>query len=548
MQAIAPTAWTNVPPIVLQSTRIFARHAFAGGVLLEWHDVTKSMTDFATLHPLVNGEPCPHASFPLFRYVAAEKLYLFPRALAVAWFPNMIVLEIPKPVPYLCATCPRKPLVLSVVLDAEQRAAVSAVCDVLLYDPSHGALLTQPCGTGKTLAAHAVAIEMGQRRFGAVVPIVVFVFDNMQKRQWIERAKTYCGATAQIGVLQGKQRPKPTDNIVICMYNTVCGLGDALALEYFIDAVAVFDEAHMMVSRTRVRGILDSVPCKYRLALTATPLRGDRMEAGIRYCVGPHAYATVRSNWSLDVRVLPFVCDPPFEWPVGHDGKIDYTLAVTKLFSHPAFIATALAVIQQLVRVEGFRVLVMCQRLDLLRQLYLALGPATSGLLIGGGTAAQHEDAKRKDVCLASEKIVRQSLDASFTCILPLSSIAFMPQFEQAIGRLTRGSHVSAPSAGPEIPICSPRAPLIFDLYLASGPMLAHHKRRLKFCQEKGFQVFRANADGSQGEEMRPAPAATASAGHKRRAASIAAAALAAAPQAQDMDAWVQEFAVQTTT
>lgn len=470
-----------------------------GGIFLCPKDVTPEMVKFATLLAADTGIG-QRRSFTIIRKLLTW--YLVPRALALGWYPN---LQIGKQWTDRPLLAPPPPLQLepSVVLAPAQQEAVDVTCAALRANRCHGGLLTAPCGVGKTLFAHAIAIQLG-------VPLVVCVCDSQQKNNFVAKSRQYCGASARVGVLQGKKSaPSPQDNVVVCMMQTVvkgiCSGGD-VSLVLPRDALVVYDEAHQFCSETRVQAMMEHVPCKYRLAMTATPTRSDELEPALRYCVGPHVYAAELSQQHLKARVLAYRSKTMTEWPAREgDGHLNEPAAVTLAFADPDFFEVVIKIIHRLLD-EGHKVLVSCRRREFLERLHERLGRDLSGLLLGGGSREQHELAKSSRVCLGSETIVRQAMDGDFTALLPISSVKFLPAFQQLFGRLTRnvgGGSTSAPAAAAaqERPV-----PLVFLLYFACGPWIGHHNARLAFCHSKNFQIHMANeTDFSEGA-LCPAP------------------------------------------
>ena len=486
-------------PIQVQSTSSDVRGVeHNGGIYLSQKDVTPEMVKFATLKAADNGIGQPKR-FPLLqkiRTLDGEHVYLVPRALALGWFPNLTIGKQWTGLP--AAPPPPPPLQLEphIVLAPAQQEAVDVTCAALRTNRCHGGLLTAPCGVGKTLFAHAIAIQLG-------VPLVVCVCDTQQKNNFVAKSRQYCGTSARIGVLQGKKCTlSPQDNVVVCMMQTVCkGTCMSGPVSWVLPrhALVVYDEAHQFCSETRVRAMINHIPCKYRLAMTATPTRPDELEPALTYCVGPHVYAAELTQQRMKARVLAYKSKTVTEWPAREgDGHLNEPAAVTLAFADPDFFELVIKIIDRLLE-EGHKVLVSCRRREFLERLHKRLGDI-SGLLLGGGTHEQHEHAKACSVCLGSEAIVRQAMDGDFSALLPVSSVKFIPAFQQLFGRLTRNVGGGSASLAPPAQQYERPMPLIFLLYFACGPWIGHHNARLAFCHSKNFQVNMANeTDFSEG-------------------------------------------------
>lgn len=75
--------------------------------------------------------------------------------------------------------------------------------------------------------------------------------------------------------------------------------------------MAVFDEAHRVASEgTATLAMI--MPCKYVLNLTATPFRGDGLDAQLQWITGPILYKAVRSMERVQVRGIKYSSDTHF--------------------------------------------------------------------------------------------------------------------------------------------------------------------------------------------------------------------------------------------
>ena len=155
-----------------------------------------------------------------------------------------------------------------IVLDAtrQQPQAAQYVENALRKSYQWGGFLSLPCGYGKTLTALYIAIETIRRIESHPRRTLVIVPDSNILSQWFETLRQYVPG-ARVGILRQNRIEIEEHDFVVAMVHSVAKR-DYPHLNSF--GFVIFDEAHHMVAPLFSR-VLQKLPAKYILALTATP-------------------------------------------------------------------------------------------------------------------------------------------------------------------------------------------------------------------------------------------------------------------------------------
>ena len=151
--------------------------------------------------------------------------------------------------------------------------------NIKAINQSTGVLYEMPCGHGKTFCAIYLTAEIRKTQTLVVVPTYYLA------RQWKAAIEEVSDATTYI--IQSTDTDIPMDKdftIIVTDLFTVRDLPDK-----FVQNVGhvILDEAHRMGAETYLP-ILNSVPAKYRTALTATFRRVDGVHKILKYHFGEH--------------------------------------------------------------------------------------------------------------------------------------------------------------------------------------------------------------------------------------------------------------------
>lgn len=129
----------------------------------------------------------------------------------------------------------------------------------------HAAVLTLPCGYGKTVVALSVAAALGRKT-------LVVVHKDFLMQQWLQRIAQFLPA-AKTGVIQGPKASWEEADVCVAMLQTLCARDmPEGCLDSF--GTVLLDEAHHLGAPYFSR-LFFRLPSRYLLGLTATPRRKD---------------------------------------------------------------------------------------------------------------------------------------------------------------------------------------------------------------------------------------------------------------------------------
>lgn len=141
-----------------------------------------------------------------------------------------------------------------------------------------GILLEASCGTGKTIMAIYLSIMRGKQT-------MVLVPTYYLAEQWKQRIEESTDARCAILASKDKEMPVDYDFTIIALDLFTCR---TLPGEFVSNiGCVVLDEAHRVGAETYIP-VLDEIPAKYRIALTATFRRTDNVHKILAYHFGKH--------------------------------------------------------------------------------------------------------------------------------------------------------------------------------------------------------------------------------------------------------------------
>ena len=331
-------------------------------------------------------------------------------------------------------------------LKPSQKDVVQAALSEVLKPP-HGAVLTLPCGFGKTVLALHIAWALGRRT-------LVIVHKEFLLSQWKERIRSFLPG-ASVGILQGKKEEIEND-FVLGMVQTIASRD--YPLEFFDRfGTLICDEVHHYASRM-FSLVFFKNRIRHVLGLSATPQRKDGLTDLVHHYVGDFA-AKVEdgcggvgpSSPSSAARICRVLRVAVKSASRRTEEEKDMTSgAVQKLKGRLALDQRRNSLILELVGAmaeAGRRVIVLSERVAHLEALcsdFAALGQVqTSSLYIGATKAKDREKAAGSDVIFATFSLAAEGLDieALDTLLLatPVSDVV------QAVGRILRQSDTKQP-------------------------------------------------------------------------------------------------------
>lgn len=307
-----------------------------------------------------------------------------------------------------------------------QARATCAVFDAPDYAARCGAMVSLPCGYGKTVwAVHAIA-RLGRRA-------CVFVHKAFLRDQWAAAFAKFC-PEARVGCVQGKKANVEHADVVIVMIMTACKRGVPDADTY---GVLVFDECHHVaapVMNLATRGFR----ARHVLGLTATKERADGLTPLLHWSLGPEAFAVAREGERVRVSVAVY---PAVTSEISNrEGKPVVSVMINRIAAHAgrnAFIANRIAVLRRTGRV----ILVLSDRLvqlTTLRDMCIARGVSEEdvGMFTGATKEGDRPAQLARAVVFCSYGMANEGLDKreADTCIMATPKA----RVTQCIGRIQR--------------------------------------------------------------------------------------------------------------
>ena len=169
------------------------------------------------------------------------------------------------------------PFQVQIPLDPERGQTVSVPRMVDYLKRHSGGILVAPTGTGKTLCALAIGAHF-QRHIG------VLIYVGHMQDNWAQHAQKVLGLRDdQIGVYQ-EDRCDLGRPVTLISLQTVLARGVPQALQKQIGFICL-DEVHRH-GATRFRDAAAQFPARYRLGLSADPVRKDGLQDVVNWTVG----------------------------------------------------------------------------------------------------------------------------------------------------------------------------------------------------------------------------------------------------------------------
>lgn len=199
----------------------------------------------------------------------------------------------------------------------ELRPYQKRAAEAVMNNPYPESLVVMPCGSGKTTLGLYIALLHP-------TPTLVLVHTLDLAKQWLARARDQAGIEA---TLVGGGKKQPPSRITVATVQTLAKWGAAEREAFGSNfGLVITDEAHHTPAPTW-NEIMLSLPCKFRLGLTATPERQDGLHPILYWHLGPPLHevsaeelqaagATMRAQY-MAVRtnyVPPDTEDDSFDW------------------------------------------------------------------------------------------------------------------------------------------------------------------------------------------------------------------------------------------
>jgi superfamily II DNA or RNA helicase len=276
---------------------------------------------------------------------------------------------------------------------------------------------------------------------GRTALVLVHTMDLLE--QWVTRARDVLGITA--GVYGGgKRQVRP---LTIGLLQTVARLPvsevRALGAQF---GVLVVDEAHHIPCATLSR-VMDTLGCRWRWGLSATPQRDDGLSFQLGWALGPILYEIKPAALLAAGHLVPAeIVQVETGWTWDGDPQADYTGLLADLVADPDRNARIVdQVVAELDR--GGTVLVLSLRVahcEALAELIRQRGRSALALVGGGGKKARRAalDALRTSAemrCVCATQLADEGLDVPrLTLVLLACPGRSQRQMIQRLGRVMR--------------------------------------------------------------------------------------------------------------
>jgi superfamily II DNA or RNA helicase len=344
-------------------------------------------------------------------------------------------------------------------LDKERMQVEATTKTAMQMSKLGGAVLTLPCGFGKTVCGIYLILRFRRKTF-------VIVHTNELLEQWIERLAQYAPGVKTMRLKETFMENEKGDISIPSDVGVVVGLVQTIAARKCVTTqrmsgfgMVLVDEAHHTPARTMYEAI-SKFNAWYILGLTATPDRPDGLTNIMYWALGPCAFALRREEanaiiertnpLSYEVRVC-VLRDPVFRAEVPPKNDRDRVVRQKFPFNHQVSRLCGSEARNTLIRDvcvkcegEGRKVLVLSRRREHakeIHQLVLKAG-GSCGLYIGGmkrkrvDSSKQQVDTFDNQVIVSTYTMFGEGTDVprldTLVLATPVSSL------EQFLGRVMR--------------------------------------------------------------------------------------------------------------
>ena len=350
--------------------------------------------------------------------------------------------------------------------EVQQNATSAIFTKHVCPEGNGGAIITLPCGFGKTVWAVHAAAALGRKT-------CILVHKAVIRDQWKEAFERFCPGV-RVGFVQGKTWQVEGCEVVIAMIMTLAKRAyHPSVMDCF--GLVVADECHHMAAPI-MHLAMRVFRARYILGLTATKERADGLTPLLHWSLGPEGFRHDRQNQLAKVSVALYTGG--VRDMLTRDGKCLTAVMLNKLAVNAprnAFIADRVA----LMRKSGRVILVFTHRLvqlDMLRTLLLARGvpDAEVGIFKSGMSDSvwQEQLARPVVICsygMADEGVNKEEAD-TIVMATPKSAV------EQCIGRAQR-------------PCETKQGTLVLDVADDASVFARQRWKRQKFYKKQGYEV-----------------------------------------------------------
>lgn len=375
--------------------------------------------------------------------------------------------------PFKGKVIPKKELYMSKAyrLRENQKEITKMAIDEL--ESTGGAIICLGTGMGKTSIALYIISQFSKSH--GIKPLII-VNKVPLLEQWKERIEQFMPALS-IGVIQGKRNEKNRD-ITIGMIHTIA-LKKGNEVNFSDFNFIIIDETHHL-SSTEFSNIMFKCSGRFTLGLSATPERKDGLTKAIVWSLGK--ILTISNEQKRKCIVQTHDFRHTIEKKYLYNGKLNMANAITEMCSHTGRTNDISDIIKKMYCTKERRILVLSDRIDLLKRLYNILVECDRGLYIGKMKKDELLASSKKRIIFASFSIFSEGIDIpelnSLVLCSPKSDII------QVSGRIFRKEHSITP--------------LIVDIIDHCDQIFVSQSRKRKaFYINSGFVITNASSNTS---------------------------------------------------
>jgi superfamily II DNA or RNA helicase len=386
----------------------------------------------------------------------------------------------------------------------DQKEPVDAVLNQLKDPYYSGGILSLPCGEGKTVSSIYIISQIKKKT-------IIIVHKEFLMNQWKEEIQTFL-PDAKIGYIQGPLYQVKDKDIVIGMIQTMS------KREYEYEelkdfGLSIYDECHHLGARLFSK-VLQKIPSKCLLGLSAEPIRKDGMNLVFEYYLGKVIFQRERQKTDK-VQVLNFMLhseNDKFQNIYDKSGnKLLYKMEenVVTFQERNNFIIYVLKNIFSLEfpHNESRQILVLSARNDghlpILKEMIETMCPDLKlGFYVGRNNMNKKkhieilENARNCQIILGTYDMAQEGLNIktlnSIMLASPLVGLQnqiihgekkeFCNDIKQTVGRILREKHSTVPR-------------LVIDLTDCFGNYLEWSKQRTKYYLKENYSIKKIHID-----------------------------------------------------
>ena len=281
------------------------------------------------------------------------------------------------------------------------------------------------CGAGKTVIAIYLALQKRRRT-------LILVHNEGLMHQWVERINMIC-PNAKVGIIRQKKHEVEGMDFVIGMIQTVRGINDEDIFNTI--GLVIVDECHHIAAKTFSQAVLKT-KARYIMGLSATPERKDGLTYVLHWLLGPMVFHIGRQD-KIPQQITQIIYDKGNQKVIKYkNGMVGVPTMITRMTrdtKRNQLIDFCLKRLNSL----GCKILLVSDRREHLEEMFEKYSEKVYdvGLYIGRLKKSQLEEAKKRQIILASYSMAQEFLDIPGLNGLILSTPC-MSNIEQVVGRL----------------------------------------------------------------------------------------------------------------